>query len=148
MRLLILPCSASKRTDPAPLPADQRYTGSWSKVLAAWSREHPDQRTETDVYFLSARFGLIRADEPIPWYEQRMTPARAAELAPSIGNAVNKLIAKPYSKACISLGQLYWRALGNVLINPQMPLLITGGRGIGDHLQQRKRWLEQSPGPS
>lgn len=37
-----------------------------------------------DVYILSAQYGLISSEQPIDYYEQRMTAQRAEELRPRV----------------------------------------------------------------
>jgi cytoplasmic iron level regulating protein YaaA (DUF328/UPF0246 family) len=85
-RLLIMSCGKQKRPDTGLLPALERYNGPAFRVLrhflASCTLNSPD------VYILSARFGLIPADWPIPFYDQRMTLERAAELQPSVREAL------------------------------------------------------------
>lgn len=78
-RLLILSCSATKRADRGLLPARQRYDGPLWQTLRATD---PDGAL-ADCWALSAKFGLLRADEGIPGYDALMTADRAAAMAPN-----------------------------------------------------------------
>lgn len=79
MRLLILACSASKVPHEALLPAWRRYAGPSYRTLRRWLREAPAQLgVDLDLAILSARYGLIAWDQPIPAYDERMDCQRAA----------------------------------------------------------------------
>jgi hypothetical protein len=68
-RLLILACSATKRHDPAPLPARDRYDGPlWRTLRAADPRGR-----RARVAFLSARYGFRDAQTPIEDYDARLS---------------------------------------------------------------------------
>jgi hypothetical protein len=88
-RLLILSCSKAKRADPGDLPAVDRYDGPLFRVLRRYLRLHPSAPPE--VRILSAEFGLISADTPIPDYDRRMTPRRVRELQASVADALEPI---------------------------------------------------------
>jgi hypothetical protein len=68
-RLLVLACSATKRSDPDPIPALARYDGPlWRTLRAA----DPEGRT-AKVAFLSAHYGFRDAAAPIADYDARLT---------------------------------------------------------------------------
>ena len=69
-RLLILPCSATKRHDPGWIPAWERYDGP---LWQTWRTVDPERRLAR-VGFLSARYGFRTADSPIEDYDARLTP--------------------------------------------------------------------------
>ena len=72
-RLVILPCSATKRDGPEYLPAIERYDGPlWRTLRAA----DPDGQC-AEVAFLSAHLGFRTASTPIELYDARMTQDRA-----------------------------------------------------------------------
>lgn len=79
-RLLIIACTATKRRDVRLLPAIDRYCGPSFRVLRRWLSDHPEAAARLDVCILSAEFGLVPANQPIPDYDRRMTAARACEL--------------------------------------------------------------------
>ena len=79
-RCLIQSCSQTKLDDPRPLPAIERYDGPAFRVLRRFLRDAAPALQDVDVFVLSARYGLIAADTPVHDYDQRMTPARAAQL--------------------------------------------------------------------
>ncbi len=83
-RLLILSCSRRKRLDPGLLSAVERYDGPMFRVLRKFVRECASEAQYLAVFILSAEFGLIPGSKPIPDYDRRMTPHRAAELQPQV----------------------------------------------------------------
>lgn len=75
-RLLILSCSATKRSDAKYLPAIERYDVPLWKTLRTVD---PDERVAT-VAFLSAHLGFRAADTPIELYDARMTAEIAGRM--------------------------------------------------------------------
>lgn len=138
--LLILSCSATKRPDAGTLPAIDRYDGVAYRVLKKALRETPDLRVA--VIILSAEFGLIRADAPIPDYERRMTTARAKELQPHVVAQFAQAAPAQYQRVLIHAGQTYAQAIAPLLptLHRSAQVAMTAG-GIGQRLQQLKVWL-------
>ena len=140
--LLLLSCSSSKRPYPAEsIPAIERYTGVFFKVLKKWQREHP-MSSGPNVLIISAQFGVLAPETPIPYYDQRMTPARAALLAPSIQRALRKqLINQQYRRILVNLGRDYLRALDGFdgLIEA-----VWASGPIGIRARQLKVWLNET----
>ncbi len=139
--LLLLSCSNSKRPYPAePIPAIERYTGVFFKVLKKWQREHPTS-SSLDVLIISAQFGLLAPETPIPYYDQRMTPARSAALASAIQSALQKqLINQQYHRILVNLGRDYLRALEG--FDGLIGAVWTSGP-IGIRARQLKSWLNE-----
>lgn len=75
-RLLILACSATKRHDPDPIPATDRYRGPLWQTLRATDPEGRLAR----VGFLSARYGFRRAETRIEDYDAKLTRALAQRM--------------------------------------------------------------------
>jgi hypothetical protein len=71
--LIIMACSATKDTKPAP--AFELYQGVMYSTFRANA-----PATRPPVVILSAKHGFIAADQRIEPYEQRMTEARADEM--------------------------------------------------------------------
>ncbi|WP_026959836.1 DUF6884 domain-containing protein [Aliagarivorans taiwanensis] len=77
---LVLPCSAEKLATTAP--AFDLYRGKgYMGVVRQW--EYSAIKDAFNVLFLSAKHGLIWANECIEPYEQRLTPQRLKELSRS-----------------------------------------------------------------
>lgn len=75
-RLLILACSATKRSRPGWIPAIDRYDGPVWQTLRAIGPDRPD----TKIAVLSARYGFIDSRSPIENYDTRLTAALAERM--------------------------------------------------------------------
>jgi hypothetical protein len=141
-RLLIVACSATKKATSGDLPALARYDGTLYRVIRRWPREVP-QTYQLTLLILSARFGLIRADTPIPNYDQRMTIRRAIELRSQVRQTLHDHLAVygPYTATCISLGKGYWPALDLDAVQDRLGTITRTHGAIGLQAQQLKRWL-------
>lgn len=134
MNTLLLACSATKRPDAGALPALDRYDGPMYRVLRRALRERPGLRANLTIVILSAEFGIITAETPIPDYDRRMTRARAAELA----SGVTLALADQWPPNYVEVGHVYRAALPS----PPWPVSIRVGHGgIGERLHQLKEWL-------
>jgi len=69
-------CSAKKRQNEGDLSAIERYTASRIHDVYHWAR-----RDSADFCIFSGRFGLLRASEPIPWYDHKLQPEEVSEMA-------------------------------------------------------------------
>jgi hypothetical protein len=139
--LLIVSCSQCKRSDPGLLPAIDRYDGPTFRVLRRFLKERPS--AALDIFILSAKFGLIPHNQPIPNYDQRMTPLRAQELHPSVmGELRHILSSHSYQKFCICLGKIYLLALDgyNTLISSELSIKVVTGTP-GKKLAELYNWL-------
>ena len=129
-RLLILSCSQRKRPQPGLLPAIERYDGPFFRVLRryrqGYSAGNPESKAKPDVHILSAEFGLMPADRPIPNYERRMTVGRAEELRHSVLDNLRNLLRPntPYQELFLCMGREYrlvlegwetWRPTGLIV---------------------------------
>ena len=68
-------CSAAKRDDPGMLPAIDRYLDRRIHdvaALAAAAGEH--------FLILSGEYGLLKPDDPIPWYDHLLRPDEVEDL--------------------------------------------------------------------
>jgi len=141
-RLLILSCGATKRPDAGLMPAIERYDGPPYRTLRnALRKLAADQRPT--VLILSAAFGLIAAETPIPDYDQLMTATRAEYLRTEVRAALTEYMDRgPFAASMINLGAAYAPALP---LDPptiaRLGLLTYARGGIGERMGQMKRWL-------
>ena len=139
--LLILSCSNRKIATAGEIPAIDRYDGGAYRVIRKARREgnFPDN---LDIYILSAKFGLIHANHPIPDYDLRMTKTRAIELQNQVYKTVaSDLSHQKYESIYVDLGGDYLPAIEGCipLINTNQ-MLHAQGR-IGERLRALKLWL-------
>jgi uncharacterized protein DUF6884 len=140
-RLLIISCGKRKRLDPALLPALERYDGPMFRVLRRYLAMHPT--TPPDIYILSSKFGLIPADRPIPYYDQRLTPQRAAELRPSVRDMLVQILAqRVYEQILLAVGRDYAMALDGYAASISKATLVAVAHGSqGKRLAHLHDWL-------
>lgn len=162
-RLVVMACSATKRRDPEPLPAIERYDGPLWRTLRARLAELPRAAAAVDagelvLLVLSAEHGFFPAGERILDYDRRLDRHRARWLS---SDALDRLEAGRRllrSEATLAMeflvvgGELYKACVARALA-------CTGGRvsldackaldakaawtrgGIGEHRRQLSHWL-------
>ena len=81
--LLIISCSGAKDKAPGKLPALMRYKGPFYPTLHKAKRENRLPK-DLDILIISAKYGLLKSDDPIECYDQEMDCPRANELRPCI----------------------------------------------------------------
>ncbi|WP_454727723.1 MULTISPECIES: DUF6884 domain-containing protein [Cupriavidus] len=145
---LLIACSATKRDAVDPLPALTRYDGPAYRVLRAGL---PALAHRLPLRILSARYGLLAAQSPIPDYNQRMDAARAATIVRE--GAVAREIAADLARVrptdiLVMGGGDYREVFVNALTRAGLPahvrvLAVQGG--IGEQLGQLRRWLHNAP---
>jgi hypothetical protein len=143
MRLLILKCSARKRVGDELLPVIERYDGPLWQVLRSYQREQPMFAASLMVYGLSAEYGLIAGDTPIPDYERTMAPERAYELRPQVIAAFESLMHEGFESICLGVSDRYLRAMQGweAHVPAGTPVALTDGP-LGTKLGQLRAWLE------
>jgi len=143
--LIIIACSRRKLSDTNLLPAIERYDGPTFRLLRRFLREQPS--APLDIYILSAKFGLIPSDYPIPDYDQKMTRDRSRQLQPEVIAKLKQILnAKPYQQLCICLGQDYFHALEKygTLVKAELIVRVATG-SLGKKLSSLHDWLYGKP---
>jgi hypothetical protein len=144
--LLILSCSSRKRDDHGLLAAIERYDGPAFRTLRHFLRSVPN--SDLDFCVLSAEFGLISGQQPIPWYDRRMNPERARDLLPAVSAAIRALLEDHRYQAILIHGGAMYRATIDNDIAADLRVKITSG-SIGLQLSALRAWLygDQTPAP-
>ena len=146
-RLLVLACSARKRTDAGLLPAIDRYDGPAFRVLRRFLAGADDP--PPDVLVLSARYVLIAAACEIPDYDQLLTPEAADALRSDVLRVLGEVVTRTaYAEVAFCLGRGYRLAVaghGDVLPAGTAVTHIAGGQGT--RLRNLRAWLRNG-GPA
>lgn len=141
--LLIVACSQRKRPDAGLLPAIERYDGVNFRVIRKARREGR-WSPNIDVLILSARHGLIRADKPIAYYDERMTRDRGLKHREAVLATLQLFLS---SNACrevfVNVGRDYLVALSGwkQFVPPGTTVKYAKG-GIGSKMQAMKNWID------
>jgi hypothetical protein len=143
-RLLILSCSQRKRLDTDLLPAIERYDGPAFRVLRRYLQSGSLDTPEIQI--LSAEYGLIAQDQPIPYYDRKMTAARADELRSKVLAELKKLLEQgnqaSYTEILCCVGKVYLGALSGIdELLPDETKLIHNTGSQGRKLAQLRNWL-------
>ena len=143
-RLLIVACSQAKRNDRLAMEAIERYDGPTFRLLR--KARGMGLLANVRVMILSAKYGLIPEYWMIYDYDQRMTPARAAELAGEVTLALWRWLGQ--RPACqdvfVNVGQSYAPALAGFedwCLRHGIVVTQAAG-GVGERLVQTRAWLE------
>lgn len=141
-RLLILACSERKKDTLDPIPALERYDGPLWKVLRNFLKDQPSFAAKTDIYVLSAEYGLIPATQLIPWYNRVMTTVRANELRTTALDQFRLLMDQDYRQVCLSLSLLYLQAIRGweCMKPPNVSVTVTNG-SMATKQSQLRAWL-------
>lgn len=140
-RLLILSCSQRKQPDPGLLPAIERYDGPAFRVLRKYGRRENARLPLTLV--LSARHGLIKADQPISDYDQAMNRQTAQAMQPCVRAVLGEIVdaAGGFDEAMICAGRTYLEAIGPPAETPfDFPVRMASG-SIGGQVAALYDWL-------
>ena len=145
-RLLILSCSQKKRSNPGSIPALERYDGPAFRVMNKFIRVCSSEAQLPDIYILSAKFGLISADKPIPYYDRRMTSQLIEKLQqPTLSELKQILNRKQYQEFFISMGKDYLRVLDGYTSLTSTNLNVTVSQGsMGCKLAELRSWLHKN----
>ncbi|MGQ0774656.1 MAG: DUF6884 domain-containing protein [Pseudonocardiales bacterium] len=114
MNAIIVGCSQRKagRGEGAALDL---YEGGCVPQLRDRVHAHPSLRDR--IFILSARYGLVGADDRIVSYDQQMTLSRARELERSVGSTLTgRVLVAPYPRDLVVLVEpIYLAALAELL---------------------------------
>ena len=136
MYLLILSCSKRKKRISNTYAIDL-YDGPFYRMV----RKNKPQNM--DILILSAKYGLIRYNENISYYEQIMTSKRAEELGNDVYIRLEKILKNNhYDYVFINLGKTYALALEKCKEMLSRYNVYWANGQIGERLHQLKNWLE------
>lgn len=128
--LVILACSQKKATK--PVPARDLYLGSLFKLGRKFAEVH-----HFDYVILSAKYGLLRPEQVIAPYDQRIANISDVRRIREMVITPLKAILASYEKVVVIGGNLYRKVLEP--IKSAKFEEISDSRGIGGMLQQLKR---------
>jgi len=133
--LLILSCSKRKKRI-SNAYAINLYDGPFYRIVR---KNKPEN---LDILILSAKYGLIRYDEEISYYDQIMTIERAKELVDDVSKLKRMLKMNHYEQIFINIGKTYALAIekSKPMFNKYNVYWANGQ--IGERLHQLKNWLE------
>lgn len=138
--LLIVGCSQKKTPSPHPMKAIDRYQGVNFSVIRKFNKE---LLKNIDILIISAKYGLLKSDDYIQDYNQRMTRERAAELNPHVLTKLRRILSRPYTEIFINLGKDYLPSIQGIEPLTTCPIIYAEGR-IGEKMKAMKEWIEKA----
>ncbi len=139
--LLIISCSKAKDKAPGTLPAIDRYKGPFYPTLHKAKRENYFPET-LDILIVSAKYGLLKSDDPIEYYDQKITPKRAEELRPDVHKKLEAFLnGKDYDQLFNGLWQNYQAVLEGFDLEKHFERVIPVEANRGKKMSQLKNWI-------
>jgi hypothetical protein len=141
-RLLIIPCSKSKRVYKGLAQAINVYDGPVYRMLRKRVRDFSNENG-SDIMIVSSKYGLITPTTLIARYDQKMTIDRAVELKPKANEYLSKLMMeKKYADVLVNLGSEYLAAVEPSLwtVSKETRVRVLQGK-IGTRLHETRAWL-------
>ncbi len=146
-RLLLISCSRQKRQTRSRLPAIERYDGPAFRVLRRYMKGRTDGQPE--VLILSAKWGLISGDTPLPNYNCRMTTRRAGEMRPLLSAQLRKILGSHACEVFVAMDDAYWRVINLQELSEMEGIRIYSTRGgRGRRLAGLYDWLHGDAPPA
>ena len=117
-------CCKDKRTDEQPLPAIQRYRSARIDAIATLSKQ-----LGKPLVILSGKYGLVDADQNIPWYDEILTTESLPHLMPIVCQQlvdlqISQLSFHAVAKEVPGMGP-YHEVLEQACARQGIPLLVT-----------------------
>lgn len=139
--LLIISCSGKKDKALGKLPALMRYKGPFYPTLHKAIRENRLPKY-LDILIISAKYGLLKSDDPIECYDQKMDATRANELRPHIQADLKAFLnGKDYDQLFNGLWQVYNKTLEGFDLEKYCEHVIPVETNRGKRMRQLKQWI-------
>jgi len=146
--LVILGCSQRKVQTPGPMAAIERYDGPAFRVFRR--HRHALPGGEPAALVLSALFGLIPGDFPIPVYDRQLKRIDLADLRTIVeAQLKDKLAELAPRRIFVSVGRRYWSLLEQSLTREtDIHRICVASGGIGGRTSQLAHWLRNEGPPA
>jgi cytoplasmic iron level regulating protein YaaA (DUF328/UPF0246 family) len=121
---IICTCTKIKTISDVALPAIEYYNGACVPQLRQYvTHKHPELLER--LFFMSGKYGLVKATTIIPPYDLLLTIDRAKEMRTQVGKDVIEQIIEPFqpSKLLAIVTPTYFLPLADLLMHPSRPLI-------------------------
>ena len=140
--LLILSCSDQKVRNNGLIPAIDLYNGVNYKVIHKLKKENKLSKN-LDTVIISAKYGFLRSNDFIEYYDHLLTKERALELKSDVINGLKEFLKdKNYAEIFVNLGKIYLLAVDGFedFVSKETKITYAKGR-IGERMAKMKEWL-------
>jgi cytoplasmic iron level regulating protein YaaA (DUF328/UPF0246 family) len=119
----------------------ERYDGYFFRIINK-AVDDGALREDVDIVILSAEFGLLDTDEPIPMYDREMTSHRADELREEVIDALTTRVRDgQYDEVVINMAKEYERAIKGIDSKLDIEITRIDGGGIGEKGHTLKHFI-------
>lgn len=143
-KLLIISCSATKDPQSEPIPAILRYSGGIYLLLKSiiLSNLWPQN---IDLLIVSAKYGLLKPLEEIPYYEQLLTSERVIELRKVVEEqiALKNIDLSCYSECFLNISKLYYQSIEGLTNSLKCRIIRIDEKGNNKRNNAMITWLAQ-----
>ncbi|MBE9195800.1 hypothetical protein IQ219_10905 [Synechocystis sp. LEGE 06083] len=139
--LLLISCSRKKIVSGNNMPAIERYDGPAFRLLRRFLAQK--EASYLDIYILSAKFGIIPYDTPIPNYDEKLTKNKIKEISGQSRSIFREILnSQQYTKLHISAGKQYLHLIDGYQKYARDNLQVEVATGsIGRKLSHLRYWL-------
>ena len=139
--LLIISYSGAKDRTPGFLPAIMRYKGPFYPTLHKAIRENRFPKN-LDILIVSAKYGLLKSDEPIEDYGQKIDDKRARRLRPGVQKKLQDFLdGKGYDQLFNGLWKNYQAVLEEFDLEKHFENVVPVETNRGKKVSQLKAWI-------
>jgi len=148
-KLIIVSASSSrKRESKEPIPAIERYNGIYFRTLRKYLRE--GKLRNTDILINSKKFGLIRSNKKIPYYEPSPGNWGSLGLNKETVDRIRKKnlhklkkLVNAYSEIYVNVGREYMKLIEGFENFTSCKIIYATGRGLGPKALHMKEWINK-----
>jgi len=121
MNVIIIGCSRRKRPTLKPMHALDLYQGGCVPEVRLRLGGHGDYWSK--VFILSAKHGLLRADDFVETYDELLSMEKANALRPTVWRNIQRRVLEPYDpkEVVVLLEPLYLVLIADLLSLPSRP---------------------------
>jgi len=146
-KAIIVAASQRRKREPkTPIPALERFTGVYFRVLKKYIRE--GKLTQTDIIILSPEHGIIQVQDKIPYTEPTekllLNKDMIAKMRKNNLQILEKIFnKKQYSKIYVNVGRTLIKLIEGFDKLTQAKIVYAAGPGLGPKAQHMKNWILQ-----
>jgi hypothetical protein len=140
--LLLIACSQRKTAGMRRGRAWDIYDGALYRVLKKLFREWPEAARRVEVLIVSAKYGVVRPDQRITTYDERLTPALARRRGAFWADQLKRAVAgRQFPAVHINLGRNYLQVLPDLAGVFDGAVMESAAGGIGIRSAQTREWV-------
>ena len=144
-RAIIVAASQRRKQDPKnPIPAIDRFNGVYFRILRKYLRE--GKLPNTDILIVSQDFGLLKAQDKIPYREPAETLSLDKETTErlrksNLESLENIFGAREYTEVYVNVGKVFSKLIEGFQSLTTAKIIYAAGPGLGPKAQHMKEYI-------